>query len=133
MRELTANQLDEIAQNIGKGNLCFFHIRSGKVFSFSPASQDTTLSSIKLKPNDYISFERMSSRKTFDAMQAFASSVQHNTLKETLLAALTKKHPIKTFRNEIKSMPDYIIKDWTNFEARRNKSWVEEQMELYDF
>ena|SRR5690625_816631 len=150
MAKLTTDQIDEIAENIGMGMLCFYHILSGEIISLLPEAVEVDLDytalysedevnarnkldKIEAHLNEYISFEKMSSRNAFDVMRAFALSIDHKTIKENLLHALEKRHPFQTFKNALHALPEEIIKEWYVFKDRKNRKWVEEQLELYEF
>ncbi len=150
MARLTSKQIDEIAANVDRGMLCFYHIPSGKIISFSSMVTEINpeqsalfskeeleerkqFDSIKKYLDQYLSFEEMSSRKRYDVMKAFAISISHKTIKESLLLSLKKKHPIRSFKETLFSLPEEVTKDWHVFKKQKGREWVEEQLELYDF
>ncbi len=150
MVNLTSEQIEEIAENVDKGMLCFYHISSGKIISFSSLvtnvkpDESNSFSKKELEErklfdaienvlDEYISFEKMSSRKSYDAMQAYALSINHDVIKEYLLLSLQKEHPIRSFKEALFSLPSEVADDWKAFKKQKGREWVEEQAELYDF
>lgn len=150
MAKLSPEQIDEIAENIDMGMICFYHITSGRIITLIPQvteinsdysglySEDelkerNQLDDIEAHLDEYIPFEKMSSRNAFDVMRAFALSNNHDTIKENLLLSLEKQHPFQSFKTALYSLPKEISSEWYAFKTKKNRRWVEEQLELYDF
>ncbi len=150
MANLSPEQIDEIAQNIDMGMICFYHIPSGRIvnlvsevaevdpdfsglYSEEELKERDQLDDIEAHLDEYISFEKMSSRNAFDVMRAFALSHKHNTIKENLLLSLEKKHPFQSFKKALFSLPKEVSNEWYAFKNKKNRKWVEEQLELYNF
>lgn len=150
MENLNPEQIDEIAENIDMGMLCFYHIPSGRIvtlvsevaevdsdlgglYSEEELKDRNQLDDIEAHLDEYISFEKMSSRNAFEVMRSFALSYNHDTVKENLLLSLEKQHPFQSFKNALYSLPKDVSNEWYAFKNRKTRRWVEEQLELYDF
>ncbi len=150
MEKLSSDQIDEIAENIGMGMLCFYHVPADEIISLPAETTEINadytaiysaeeianrkrLDEIEQHLNEYISFEKMSSRNAFDAMRAFGLSIDHDTIRDNLLKSLDRPHPFNSFKKALQSLPQEINKRWTSFKNRKTRKWVEEQLELYQF
>ena len=150
MAKLSSEQIDKIAASIDSGKICFYHIPSGEIVTLLRRAADSTaekprllsanerkeqekFQEIETHLNEYIPFEKMSSRNAFDAMRAFALTLDTDQAKAQLLLSLEQEHPFRRFKEALFHLPDQIKHNWQAFKNKRTRRWVEEQLELYDF
>ncbi len=150
MEKLSSDQIDEIAEDIDMGMLCFYHVPSGEIISLPAEITEIhpeynalyskeeiemrkKLEEIENHLDEYISFERMSSRNAFDVMQDYALSIDHDTIKGNLLESLKKHHPFQSFKRTLHSLPKEITDRWYTFKSDKVRKWVEEQLGFYEF
>lgn len=138
MITLTDHQIKEIAENLEFGMRCFFNKKTGEIKSvINPEHWMLTgeelweeeLEEIEEHREDYIEFEGLDSRDSFEIMEDFTEIVKNRHLKEKLLGALNRPKPFQHFKRVLDQAGE-SRKEWFDFRRKRYEDWVREQMEL---
>ncbi len=116
MIKLTEQQINEIASELEAGMRCFYNKQTGEIKTIpnfdnwldadkEPWEEDLT----ELDENriDYIEFEDMSSRESFQIMADFAEIVDNAQLRDRLIDSLNKSKPFRNFKWIIDNSGDY--------------------------
>jgi spore coat polysaccharide biosynthesis protein SpsF (cytidylyltransferase family) len=135
---LTDQQIDQIAEDLDSGMLCFVHKETSEVESFT--SEDDPLfdkeawqeiiDKVKNNREDYLEFSPMDSHEAFEVMENFALSLNDEKQKSKLIKILDRPKPFANFKSEVEESD--FKKDWDEFEKKANVKWVEKQIEYYD-
>lgn len=141
MLQLTAEQINEIAEELDCGLRCFVHKTTG-VFKSIPKDDDMEdmelesweedIEEVEENVSDYFEFERMPSSEAFRVMEDFAETIDDGKLKDKLLRILSRPKPFRFFKDEIDNSGPYRDQ-WFAFQDERNRKWVEEQLDAFNF
>lgn len=130
MTKIDPKIINEIAELIDCGNVCFYNIKD-KSIEYYPDSLDLTLDSMyweetieKIEDNfdDFIKIQKMDSSQSFQVMVDFTNLIDSIDLKHQLLTQLNRPKPFRNFKN-IVELSEYREK-WFQFKHEKNVEWV---------
>ena len=136
MLALTTTQINEIAQEIDCGNLCYLNLKTSKLI-FTPDFDsniyadkefyEEELEELENNWGDYAVIEKPSSNVSFNIMVDFTEQLEENNpLRNILFNALNKKKPFSQFKFEIDNSGEYRQK-WFDFKQQKLENWVVEK------
>lgn len=133
--KLTAQHIEEIADFLDCGMLCFFHVPTGTIEShpdpldpyFDPEPWEDLMEKIESDWGNYIRFEKMDSREGFTVMEDFAYSMTDSKFREKLLDQLSKRKPFQNFKYTIDTSK--YRQDWFDFKKKAYIDFVKGQLE----
>src|SRR5215203_2312984 len=106
--EVSRNILNQIADNLEAGEICFIHkdtleivtYPDEDVFHDTELLEETWQEEIQKVDNNekFIAIEKMNSHDTFKVMEDFAEALEDRTMKIRLLTALDGKKPFANFK-----------------------------------
>lgn len=140
MIKLTEQQINEIASELEAGMRCFYNKQTGEVktipnfdslFGADQELWEEDLTELDENRIDYIEFEDMSSRESFQIMMDFAESVEDVQLRDRLIDSLNRSKPFKNFKWIIDNSGDYREK-WFEFKSKRYIEWVKDKIEKFN-
>ena len=133
---LPKEQIQEIAELLLSGFICFVNKTNGSIESFY---RDTDLLTGEEDPwqevkdkidkdfTNYIRCEPMDSYQSFSVMKDFTATVESGQLSEKLIHALNRPKPFGNFKYTIDYSGEYRQK-WFDFRLEKNIQWVTEQL-----
>lgn len=134
-------KINDIAQNLGMGHKCWYHIPSGEVLwvpdelkhsAFEAEMWEDVLKDIKEKKNDSIEFEAPDSREEFNIMESFAENeVADRATRDQLIFALGQRKPFTQFKSAIHYHSDYL-EAWYKYKTKCFMDHVQEQLDWYN-
>jgi len=135
MIKITEDQINEIAELLDSGLLCFIHRENGIIESH-PDHMDhmadlepwqDIIDKIELDFDNYIKIQKMDSSQSFRVMVDFIDTVDAPDLKKQLERILNRPKPFRYFKHEIDES-DYR-QEWFDFKHKMIMNWVTEQLE----
>lgn len=132
--ELTEVQINEIAELLDCGMICYYHKLTGNIESitdpdnpyFDPEPWQDVIDKIENDISNYVRFEQMNSNESFQVMKDFSMSLSDSQLKENLLRQLSKPKPFQKFKYQIDNS-DYR-NDWFEFKKKAYAEFVKSQL-----
>jgi hypothetical protein len=134
--ELSKDQINEVAELLDCGHLCFVNIVNGQV-EYYPNDIDLFMDEedpwkeIKDKiDNDlgnYIKCETMNSNQSFNVMKEFADSLIESEFRIQLENALERPKPFRNFNHLINDSTDFR-QSWFDFKHKQYVFWVMKQL-----
>ncbi len=134
---LTKAQLQEIADLLLCGQLCFLHKVDGSIAHYAQ-EQDLFIDEedpwqeekdkIDQDYDNYIKCEPMDSHQAFRVMEKFIDQVDSASLRQQLIDALNRRKPFQNFKYLVETSAEYR-QPWFDFRLEQNVVWVEEQIE----
>uniref|UniRef100_UPI00404AB931 UPF0158 family protein n=1 Tax=Flavobacterium sp. TaxID=239 RepID=UPI00404AB931 len=129
--------LNEIAQDISCGNICYYNPKTNEIIAIPDISQGFNegeakeffkeeIKKVKKQKKDLIKFEPLKSSKSFEIMERFAAQIDHKLFQSKLENILAQKKPFKQFKIEIDNS-DYR-EDWFAFKQKAVEKIIEEQL-----
>ena len=140
MITLSKEQIKEIGDNLDAGLKCFYNKITHEVkeildFDSHPGADEEPwqefIEEIEEHFNDYVVFEPMESHESFRIMEEFANAVDDNALKNSLIAALSRKHPFRNFKNIIDYSGEYRQK-WFDFKENKYIEYLIQQIQVFN-
>ncbi|WP_163379195.1 hypothetical protein [Cyclobacterium sp. SYSU L10401] len=127
-------QIEEIADLLDCGMLCFYHRPTGAIEShpdpddpfFDPEPWEDLMEKIEADWTNYDRFEKMESREAYQVMENFAFSLNDAVFREEILHELSKRKPFQRFKMMIDDS-DYR-QDWFDFKKKAYIDFVKEQI-----
>jgi len=108
--QIAKETIKEIAEQLECGMKCYLKKETGKIIviisdeelndSIKVHSHDE-IKEINENPGDYIEFEKISSRESFEFMMDFAEEICEEPFKTALITALNSKNPFRNFKSKI--------------------------------
>jgi len=140
--KLTEEQIKDIAENLGLGMRCFYHLKNGEIettpdflnaewFGHDTEPWQETLDKLDENWGDYFEFEKMTSNESFEVMADFAEIVDNQRLQHRLFNALNKSKPFRNFKWEIDNSGKYRQK-WFDYKNQRLIEFVKHQIEQHN-
>ena len=131
----TEEQIKEMAELLGCGQICYFHSPSGRIEHhadpdneyFDPGAWQGNIDRIEADWENYQRFEKMDSRQSFRVMEDFAETVTEIGFRSRLLGLLSGPRPFSKFKRAIDS--SRYRQDWFAFKERAYINWVHQQIE----
>lgn len=121
--------LISIAEELELGLNCFYHIKTGEVFSLPEdieEMRDITgdvehweemREQVEKHPEDFIEITAPGSRTSFQFMENFIESLPENKVSNSLFLAISKKHPFQHFTQCLLDYPE-IRQKWFAFKTQ---------------
>ena len=137
---LSAQQIDEIAENLDVGLKCYFNLKTGEIktiLNFDSWESDDQepweeeINEIEENWSDYFQFEGMESHDSFQIMADFVDTLDDQRLKDTLINALNKRKPFQNFKYEIDGSGEYR-QLWFDFRKLRYIEWIKDQIDAHN-
>lgn len=133
---LTEKDIKEIASELDIGMICFYHPPTGEIESypdpddilFEPEPWQEIMDKIDNDFDNYVRFEKMSSRQGYGVMEDFALSLNDENFKKKCLNLLQRRKPFHNFKDLVE-FSDYR-EDWFAFKNQASIDWVKKQMEM---
>jgi len=135
---LSAKQLDNIAQSLDVGFICYVHKKTGELKEMisEEIAKETDvweewkedMQEIEKEPDKYVQLETMSSEESFSIMEDFAAQVGHQGIKARLFGALNGRKPFRNFKNQV-DYNENLRQAWFAFKQKRYEEWVMRQLE----
>jgi len=140
MIKLTEQQINEIADSLDSDVRCFYNKWTGEIKTIpnfdswsgvdeEPWEED--LREIEENWGDYLEFDNMSSRDSFEVMADFAENIDNPILRNKLINALNRSKPFRNFKWQIDNSGEYR-QIWFDFKQKRCVEWVKEQIEEFN-
>ncbi|MBD3630295.1 hypothetical protein [Cyclobacterium sp.] len=128
-------QIEEIADLLDCGMLCFYHRPTGTVEShpdpddpfFDPEPWEDLMEKIEADWTNYDRFEKMDSREAYQVMENFAFSLDDVVFREEILHELSKRKPFQHFKMLIDDSE--YRQDWFDFKKNAYIEFVKEQID----
>ncbi|MDR7131528.1 hypothetical protein J2X69_003892 [Algoriphagus sp. 4150] len=131
---LTEHHIEEIAELLDCGMLCFFHTPTGTIEYhpdpenpyFEPEPWEDLFEKLESDWGNYVRFEKMDSREGFQVMEDFAYSMTDTNFREKLLDQLSKRKPFQNFKYTIDTSK--YRQDWFDFKKKAYIDFVKQQL-----
>jgi hypothetical protein len=140
MIDLTKEQIKEIADNLDSGLKCYYNKITHELkeildFDANPGADEEPwqemIDEIEENYSDYVVFEQMGSRESFNVMEDFIEEVDNIEFKKRLSWALSRSHPFRNFKDEIDYQGEYRER-WFKFKTGKYIEYVEKQILEYN-
>lgn len=138
--KLSAKQLNNIAQSLDIGFICYVHKETGELKEVisEEAAEETgvweewksDMQEIENEPDKYVQLEAMTSDDSYRVMEAFAHQVEDKVMQGRLLATLEGYKPFANFKHQIDNSD--IREDWFAFKQEKLEEFVMGQIEDHD-
>jgi hypothetical protein len=137
---LSAQQIDEIAENLDIGLKCYYNLKTGEIktmLNFDSWESDDQepweeeINEIEENWSDYFQFEGMESHDSFQIMADFVDTLDDQRLKDILINALNKRKPFQHFKYEIDGSGEYR-QQWFDFKKLRYIDWIKDQIDAHN-
>lgn len=106
---------------------CFLDLESGKVIKLGPG--DPEHEKVKSKPGAYRTVEVVPSRIQYQWVSEFVKSIEHESIKSRMEAAINGKGAFRRFKDILLTLPDERRR-WFEFRDRRMRvrvaEWIKE-------
>ena len=104
--KITDKQIEEIAEELECGMICFYHRPTGTIESypdsedlfFEPEPWQDIIDKIENDAENYDKFEKMDSTEGFRVMENFAYSLTDINFRDQILDRLEKRKPFRNFK-----------------------------------
>lgn len=139
MKNTQAGILNEIAQDISCGNICYYNPKTNELITmpdFSKAIDDVEpyfeeeIKKIKKQKSDLIKFEPLKSAESFRIMKEFVAQLEPGFFQSKLENVLSAHKPFKQFKIEI-DRSDHRD-DWFAFKQKAIEKMIEEELNSAD-
>jgi len=134
--QLTANDINEIADYLSMGMVCFIHKKTHKIIYRPDDSQfyetegwEDVIEELEKNEDSYVRIEKMSSHESFIIMKRFIDEVADESIKKRLTHALEKNKPFHNFKYEIDQL-DEERDQWFKFKSDQYNKWVEQEIKF---
>lgn len=132
--ELSDKHIEEIADLLDCGMLCFYHKPTGAIEShpdpndpfFEGEEWEELIEKIEADWDNYIRFEKMSSREAFQVMEDFAGSLSDSPFQDKLFHQLSNRKPFQNFKYTIDNSK--YREDWFDFKKKAYMEFVKGQI-----
>ncbi len=140
MIKLTEQQINEIADSLDSDMKCFYNKSTGEIknipnfdscYMADEEPWEEYLKELEENREDYLEFDNMSSRESFEIMADFAENIDNPILRNKLINALNKSKPFRNFKWQIDYSGEYR-QIWFDFKRKRYIEWVTEQLENFN-
>lgn len=126
--EMSDQMIKEIAENLESGLTCYWNKNTGElkaIFADEVWIDDDDEDSTEMPFNsdDYIQFNVMESRESFDMMADFVDTVENVKIHRRLSQVLDEPKPFAKFKWELEKSEEYRQK-WFDFKNNRYMDYV---------
>jgi signal transduction protein with GAF and PtsI domain len=139
--EIKSDAINEIADLLDSGMKCFYHIPTGEVESHPDDSQDyvdldeeiwqEVIDKVKSDYKNYIKFEKMDSRESFQIMENFVETIADKNIQQRFEDAIRFRKPFQNFKQMLENFPD-LREEWFKFKDDYYRNYVVEQLDIYN-
>lgn len=131
--------LNEIAQDISCGQICYYNPKTNEIIAIPDVLQGfhegevkeffkEEIKKVKKHKKDLIKFEPLKSSESFEIMERFVAQIDHKLFQSKLETILAQKKPFQHFKIEIDNS-DYR-EVWFAFKQKALEEIIEEQLKL---
>lgn len=129
--------IEEIADQLDCGMKCYLKISSCTIVTTIKDEYcrdsgidelDEELDQIKENPSDYIEFQELESRESYNMMVDFASEITDTEFQARLMKSLDQESPFRKFKSTLDSSDDYR-QMWFDYKKNRYIKFVKTQIE----
>lgn len=142
MLSLTEKEVDLIATQLLKGNVCFYQLDKKKIhhmpddedyfnYDLTPEEEDI-LDEIEDNPENFAEFTRLEAIQEHQLMQDFVDRrIKEKTLAEDLVSALSKPKATTAFRFLLDGSK--YKGEWSEFLRGKYQDWIKEQVDSFNY
>lgn len=142
MLSLTEKEVDFIASQLLKGNVCFYQIDKKKIhhmpddedyfnYDLTPDEEDI-LDEIEDNPDNFAEFTKLEPAQEHQMMQDFVDrKVKERNLAEDLVDALSKPKAATGFKFLIEESK--YKDEWMDYRKVKYQDWVKEQVDSFNY
>ncbi|MBI1308106.1 MAG: hypothetical protein GC181_15990 [Bacteroidetes bacterium] len=136
---LTEKQIEEIAELLETGMVCYIHRITGEIESLPKTEENEfffsadeelpwqdVLDKIEKDRDNYHIIEGMQSSEAFEVMQNFADQITDNYFRDKIYRILSNKNPFRHFKTLIDSSP--YRQHWFDFKKLAYIDFVRKQV-----
>jgi hypothetical protein len=136
---ISDENLKDIADYLDAGMLCFYHIPTETVDYFpdplrtvvyDEENWEDVMNKIENNREEYIRFEGMEGRESFQLMEDFIAEIPGVGLRAKFVAAIENKKPFQGFKSLLAYYPD-LREKWFEFKAQKYLEFVKDQLDGY--
>lgn len=129
--------IKEIAELIDSQEVVFLHQKTHEILSYPLADDEfadeeydyirvEVMEIVDLSPDDYLRFEPLDTRTSFQMMEDFIATITDERVKKRLIDAISIKKPFRNFRNAIED--EAMLDDWYAYKDAYLHMWVRDRM-----
>ena len=142
MLSLTEKEVDLIATQLLKGNVCFYQVDKKKInhlpddedyfnYDLTPEEEDI-LDEIEDQPDNFAEFTKLEPSQEHQLMQDFVDrKVKERTLAEDLVSALSNPKATTAFRFLLDGSK--YKEEWAEFLRGKYQDWIKEQVDAFNY
>ena len=142
MLSLTEKEVDLIATQLLKGNVCFYQVDKKKIhhmpddedyFNYDlTEEEEDILDEIEDQPDNFAEFTKMEPAQEHQMMQDFIDrKVKEKNLAEDLVNALSKPKAATGFKFLIEESK--YKEEWVDYRKGKYSDWVKEQVDSFNY
>ena len=142
MLSLTEKEVDLIATQLLKGNVCFYQVDKKKIhhlpddedyFNYDlTREEEDILDEIDDNPDNYAEFTKMEPPQEHQMMQDFVDrKIKERALAEDLVNVLSKPKAVTGFKFLIEESK--YKNEWLEFRNWKYQDWVKEQVDSFNY
>jgi lactoylglutathione lyase len=130
--DITKLDINDIAQNIDMGMLCFIHKETLELVHYPDPEQfyddieehwGEDIKKIEANRDDYVRIKKMDSRASFRIMEDYTATIKNKKLQSQLFNALSNRKPFRNWKHIIDHQ-DEERENWFKFKQERMEIWV---------
>jgi predicted small metal-binding protein len=139
---ITPEKINDIAQELEMGMLCYYHIATGELESvpdemkghagFEEEMWEDVLQKVKKNREQYICFEAPDSKDSFRIMEQYAAGITEQATRNQLFDALGGRKPFANFKFALQQYPD-LLQQWYSFKQEHYMEFVQRQLDALNF
>jgi hypothetical protein len=128
--------IKEIAERLDCGMKCYLNLSSSAIIAVindedlidvENETPDNEIKQIRENPSNYIEFNQMNSRDSFNVMMDFAMEISDNGFQSELIKSLNSSSPFRSFKSKLESSDTYRQK-WFDYKGNRYHDYVKMQI-----
>jgi len=134
--QLTTKDINEIADHLAMGLICYIHKQTKAILYIPDESQfpeiegwEDQIEELEKNGDHYVSIDKMSSNDSYTIMERFVDEVADESIKKRLTHALEKNKPFHNFKYEIDQL-DEERDQWFKFKSDQYNKWVEREIKF---
>lgn len=142
MLSLTKKEVEFIATQLLKGNVCFYQVDKKKIhhlpddedhFNYDlTEEEEDILDEIEDQPDNFAEFTRLEHAEEHQLMQDFVDRrVKERTLAEDLVSALSNPKASTAFQFLLEG--SNYKEEWTEFLRGKYQDWIKEQVDAFNY
>lgn len=142
MLSLTEKEVEFIATQLLKGNVCFYQVDKKKIhhlpddedhFNYDlTEEEEDILDEIEDQPDNFAEFTRLETTEEHQLMQDFVDRrVKERALAEDLVSALSNPKASTAFQFLLEG--SNYKEEWTEFLRGKYQDWIKEQVDAFNY